>query len=63
MKTSIDTAELAELREKAAKYDKICRQYAKNGASLNQISAEERSARAKKAVEARIAKLGQKRRK
>lgn len=59
----VSASELAELRKKAAKYDKLMEGYRRGAKQLNDVSMEERSARAKKAVEARIAKYGQARRK
>lgn len=53
-----------ELMRKAEAYDKIKSNNSKAGkASVAKFTPEERSARAKKAVEARIAKYGQKKQK
>lgn len=60
----VEESYLAEIEEKARKYDAIKSANAKKARAGNQkMTAEQRSARAKKAVEARIAKYGQQRRK
>lgn len=57
----ISESELEELREKARKYDEIIEASRRGAMKTNSVSAEERRARAKKAVEARIKKYNQKR--
>ena len=57
-------SEYEELKKKAKAYDKIVSSNSNAGkASAMKLSPEERSARAKRAVEARMKKYGQKRRK
>lgn len=57
---TISTDELAELRRKAEAYDEmLARRSAGGKKAWTNLSAEERSARAKKAVAARIAKYNQ----
>jgi len=62
MKTiTVPLEEYNELKRKAEAYDKISKgNSAKGKASVAKFTPEELSARAKKAVEARIAKYGQK---
>lgn len=55
----ISESELAELREKAEKYDKMIEARRKGAMVTNSVSKEELRARAKKAVAARMAKYGQ----
>lgn len=60
-KVEITIDEYNELKEKAKKYDKIVSSGSKGGvAGQAKFTAKERSARAKKAVEARIKKYKQK---
>lgn len=60
---AIPKSQYDELCRKAAAYDELARNLSRAGkASSAKLTAEERSARAKKAVEARIRKYGQKRR-
>lgn len=61
--TTITVGELEELREKATKYDEMVEARRRGARKANSVSTEERKARAKKAVEARIKKYGQKRKK
>ena len=58
---TISEDEYAELKRKAEAYEKIQQNNSKAGkASASNMTAKERSERAKKAVEARIKKYGQK---
>lgn len=60
---TIPLDEYNELKRKAAFYDRIAAKNSAAGkASASKLSPAERSARAKRAVEARMAKYGQKRR-
>jgi hypothetical protein len=61
---AVPLEEYKQLKEKAEAYDKISQgNSAKGKASASKLTPEERSERAKKAVEARIAKYGQAKRK
>lgn len=58
---AIPKTEYAELKRKAEAYDKIKGNNSKAGkVSASKLTPEQRSARAKKAVEARMKKYGQK---
>jgi|GEM_PF-2594097 len=59
---TISSSEYEELKRKAKLYDEMVEARRKGANKINAISAEERRARAMKAVEARIKKYGQKRR-
>ena len=59
---AIPDEEYAELKRKAKLYDEMVAARKRGAEKANSISPEERRLRAKKAVEARIAKYGQKRR-